>query len=118
VTVNEETDEIFESRTYRLRPTPEAHLLAADVLRTRMGQQMLPMPPEVPADCAVALVENTMIKFLAKRRNEDGHILHPSVASHWGRRGQGDGGRHACGVQDDPLGRWATHAHRVGRYPA
>jgi hypothetical protein len=46
MTIEEETEEIFESRTYRLLPTPEAYLLALDVLHARMGQRMLRMPPD------------------------------------------------------------------------
>ena len=80
MTIEEETEEIFESRTYRLRATPEAYLLALDVLRARMGQRMLQMPPEVLAGHVVGMVEDTMIKFLAKRRKEDGRIAHMLVA--------------------------------------
>ena len=45
MTAEEEMEEISESRTYRLRPTPEAFLLALDVLHTRVGEQLDQMPP-------------------------------------------------------------------------
>jgi hypothetical protein len=64
LTIDEETEEIFESRTYRLRPTPEAFSLVLDILRVRTGEQIEEMPQEV----------------LAKRRTEDGRITHLLVA--------------------------------------
>ena len=44
MTIEEATEQIFESRTYRLRPTPEAYLLVLDVLRARMGRKILRAP--------------------------------------------------------------------------
>jgi hypothetical protein len=86
MTIEEETEEIFESRTYHLRPTPEAYLLALDVLRATMDPQMLRLPPELLADRVVGMVDDTMIKFLAKRRKEDGRITHILVAITGGSR--------------------------------
>jgi hypothetical protein len=78
--MKEETEEIFESRTYRLRPTPEAFSLGLDLLRVRMGDRLEQMPPEMLADYAVGMLEDTVGKFLAKRRKEDGRITHLLVA--------------------------------------
>jgi len=84
--IDEETEEIFESRTYRLRPTLEGFSLALDILHARMGQRMLRMPPEVLANRVGGIVEDAMIKFLAKRRKEDGRIAHRLVAITGGSR--------------------------------
>jgi len=43
LSINEETEEIFESRTYRFRPTPEAYLLALDIVQARVGPRMVQM---------------------------------------------------------------------------
>jgi hypothetical protein len=91
MTIDEETEEIFESRTYRLRPTPEAFSLVLDILRARMGEQLELMPPEMLAQYANSMVEDTMIKFLAKRRKEDGRIAHLLVAMTGGSRRLLDG---------------------------
>jgi outer membrane lipoprotein-sorting protein len=76
MTIDEETEEIFESRTYRLRPTPEASCLVLDTLRVRMGEQLEQMPAVMLAQYATSMVEDTMVKFLAKRHKEDGRIAH------------------------------------------
>ena len=91
MTIDEETEEIFESRTYRLRPTPEAFLLVLDILRVRIGEQLEQMPPEMLAQYVTSMVEDTMIKFLAKRRKEDGRITHLLVAITGGSRRLLDG---------------------------
>jgi hypothetical protein len=92
MTIDEETEEIFESRTYRLRPTPEAFSLVLDILRVRLGEHVLDeMPPEMLADNAVGTVEDTVVKFLAKRRMEDGRITHLLVAIIGGSRRLLDG---------------------------
>jgi hypothetical protein len=86
VTIDEETEEIFESRTYRLRPTPETFSLALDIVRARMGPRMIRMQPEALADHVAAIVQDPVIKFLAKRRKEDGRITHLLVAITGGSR--------------------------------
>jgi hypothetical protein len=86
LTIDEESEEIFESRTYELRPTPETLSLALDILHTRIGRRMDQMPPEMLAHQVSSMVEDTMVKFLAKRRKEDGRITHLLVAITGGSR--------------------------------
>ena len=51
-----------------------------------MAQPMVRMPPEVLADRAAEIVEDARIKFLAKRRKEDGRNTHLLVAITGGAR--------------------------------
>jgi hypothetical protein len=63
--INQKTEEIFESRTYRLRPTPDAYLLALDTVRARVGPHMAQMRTDELADLVIGIVEDTITKFLA-----------------------------------------------------
>ncbi len=75
MTVKEETDEIFESRTYRQRPAPGAFSLILEILRVGIGEYLEQMPPDMLAQYATGTVEDTLIEFLASagRRTAASH---------------------------------------------
>ena len=49
MTIDEDTEEIFENRTYRLRPTPEAFSLVLEILRVRIGEELEQTPSDMLA---------------------------------------------------------------------
>lgn len=74
LSIKSETEEIFESRAYHLRETPETYLLA---LRLALAEHDPSRPranPEQVAERAAELVADAGFKFLAKRHEEDGLI--------------------------------------------
>jgi hypothetical protein len=56
-----------------------------------IGEQLEQMPPEMLAEYATSMVEDTMIKVVAKRGKEDGRITHLLVAITDGSRRLLDG---------------------------
>ena len=74
-----EKEEIFESRTYRLRRGPLAYHYLLDLVTSR--QPGLDFTPEQVVQVAAELMEVTIFKFLAKRRKEDGLITSLLVAA-------------------------------------
>ena len=67
-----EKEEIFESRTYRFRPGPEALAYFVDLVSSRKHQLELSSGEILQA--ARELMAGITLKFLAKRRKEDGLI--------------------------------------------
>jgi hypothetical protein len=84
--VDGRTEEIFESRTYRLRLTPQSVALVLDILRSRLGERLDAIPPKVLAQRVFHMVEDSAIKVLAKQRKEDGLISYLLVGMCGGTR--------------------------------
>ena len=74
IAINEETEEIFESRVYKLKTDPKTFTLVLDVLCQRTDRHGVGLGQAV--DSAADIVDETSIKFLAKRRKEDGRITY------------------------------------------
>jgi len=74
ITIEEETEEIYESRTYRLKPDFQTFGLLLRLLLVRSGEEDLELPPEGLAHWAIDIIEDTFIKFLSKRQKQDGRI--------------------------------------------
>lgn len=74
ITIDEETEEIFESRAYHFRPGPETFAFLLGSLAKTMGEEIVEIPPEELVDHVMNMIEGTGIKFLAKRRKKDGRI--------------------------------------------
>ena len=74
ITIDEETEEIFESRAYHFRPGPETFSFLLGSLAKTMGEDIVEIPPQELVDHMMDMIEGTGIKFLAKRRKEDGRI--------------------------------------------
>jgi len=74
ITIDEETEEIFESRAYHFRPGPETFSFLLGSLVKTMGADLAEIPPRELVDQIMDMIEGTGIKFLAKRRKEDGRI--------------------------------------------
>ena len=79
-----EKEEIYESRTYRLRPSLETLAYLTDLVAGRQREVML-TPREISAAVA-ELMGGIEFKFLAKRRKEDGLISSKLVAVRGGDR--------------------------------
>lgn len=73
-----EKEEIFESRTYRFRPGPEALAYFVDLVSSQKHQMEL--SPEEILQAARELMADITLKFLAKRRKENGLISSLLVA--------------------------------------
>lgn len=67
-----EKEEVFESRTYRFRPGPEALAYFVDLVSSQKHQLELSSGEILQA--ARELMAGITLKFLAKRRKEDGLI--------------------------------------------
>ena len=76
ITIDEETEEIYESRTYRLKPDFQTFGLLLRLLLGRSGEEDLELPPEGLAHWVTDIIEDTSIKFLSKRRKQDGRITY------------------------------------------
>ncbi|MBC7264781.1 MAG: hypothetical protein H5T64_10580 [Chloroflexi bacterium] len=76
ISIDGETEEIYESRAYHFRPSPETVFLLLGMLVERMGEQLAEISAEQVGDWVTDLLENGGIKFLAKRRKEDGRITY------------------------------------------
>jgi len=74
ISINEETEEIFESRAYHFKPGPETFSFLLGSLAKTMGEDIAEIPPDELVDHIMDMMEDTGIKFLAKRRKEDGRI--------------------------------------------
>ena len=74
ITIDEETEEIFESRAYHFRPGPETFSFLLGSLAKTIGEEIVEIPPQELVDHVMDMIEGTGIKFLAKRRKEDGRI--------------------------------------------
>jgi len=74
-----EKEEIFESRTYRFRPGPEAFGYLLDLVTSR--QPELELSPQQVIRGVRELMAVTTFKVLAKRRKEDGLITSLLVAA-------------------------------------
>jgi len=74
MTIDEEAEEIFESRAYHFRPSPETFSFLLGSLAKTMGEDLAQIPPGELVDHVMGMIEGTGIKFLAKRRKEDGRI--------------------------------------------
>jgi len=74
ITIDEETEEIFESRAYHFRPGPETFSFLLGSLAKTMGEDLAEIPPRELVDYVMDMIEGTGVKFLAKRRKEDGRI--------------------------------------------
>ncbi|MCL4552755.1 MAG: hypothetical protein M1305_04285, partial [Candidatus Marsarchaeota archaeon] len=74
LSIESETEEIFESRVYHLQDTPEAILLALRLALAERGPSQPVISPEDIADRAAELMADATFKFLAKRRTTDGLI--------------------------------------------
>lgn len=76
ITIDEETEEIFESRAYHFKPCPETFSFHLGSLAKMMGEDLAKIPPEELVDHIMDMIEDTGTKFLAKRRKEDGRITY------------------------------------------
>lgn len=76
ITIDEETEEIFESRAYHSRPGPETFSFVLGSLAKTMGEDLVKIPRGEVVDHILDMIEETGIKFLAKRRKEDGRITY------------------------------------------
>jgi hypothetical protein len=76
ISINEQTEEIFESRAYHFRPGPKTFSFLPGSLAKTMGKDVVKIPLEAIVDHVMDMIEDTGIKFLAKRRKEDGRITH------------------------------------------
>ncbi len=74
ITIDEETEEIFESRAYHFKPGPETFSFLLGSLAKMMGEDLVEIPPQELVDHVMDMIEGAGIKFLAKRRKEDGRI--------------------------------------------
>jgi len=74
MTIDEEAEEIFESRAYHFGPGPQTFSFLLGSLAKTMGEDLAEIPPEELVDHIMDMIEGTGIKFLAKRRKEDGRI--------------------------------------------
>jgi len=74
MTIDEEAEEIFESRAYHFGPGPETFSFLLGSLAKTMGEDLVEIPPEELVDYVMDMIEGAGIKFLAKRRKEDGRI--------------------------------------------
>jgi len=74
IAIDEETEEIFESRAYHFRPGPETFSFLLGSLAKTMGEDLAEIPLQELVDSVMDMIEDTGIKFLAKRRKEDGRI--------------------------------------------
>jgi len=74
ITIDEETEEIFESRAYHFSPGPETFSFLLGSLAKTMGEDIADIPPQELVDHVMDMIEGAGIKFLAKRRKEDGRI--------------------------------------------
>jgi len=88
--IDDETEELFESRTYRLRPSRDTFALVLGILMQMVSDEV---PPQVLVSCAEDMIDTTTVKFLAKRRKEDGRVSHLLV-------GIGGGLRHLLDRQE------------------
>ena len=76
--VDVEREEVFESRIYRLRTSPEVLLYLVDLVTTREPESV-PSPGAV-VRFAVEMIDDTTFRFFAKRSREDGLISSLLVA--------------------------------------
>jgi len=76
MTIDEDAEEIFESRAYHFRPSPETFSFLLGSLAKTMGEDVVEISPEELVDHVMDMIEGTGIKFLAKRRKEDGRITY------------------------------------------
>ena len=67
-------EEIVETRTYRFRRSPEAFLYLVKLLASKRSERSVELELLEGAHAVVSLMENTTLKFLAKRRKIDGLI--------------------------------------------
>jgi len=74
ISIDEETEEIFESRAHHFRLGPETFSFLLGSLAKTMGEDLVEIPPEELVDYVMDMIEGTGIRFLAKRHNEDGRI--------------------------------------------
>ena len=79
-----EREEIFESRTYRFRPGLEALAYLTDLVASQ--QHALQLSPEEVMQGVGEMMEGITLKFLAKRRKEDGLVSSLLVAVRSGDR--------------------------------
>ena len=76
IAIDEETEEVFESRVYHPRTDPETFSVLLHMLCQRIGRHLLEIPPQDVAHCATDIIAGTDVKFLAKPRTEDGPITY------------------------------------------
>ena len=73
MSINLETEEIYESRTYRLRPTAENLQMIMRIASTSTPERSgFPLPLSLAL--AEELLRDAALKFLAKRHKDDGDI--------------------------------------------
>ena len=109
--VDVDREEIYESRTYRFQPTPEVLGFLVDVVAARLPA---PAPSlEQLCDFAMALIEDTTYKFLAKRDKADGTITATLIVV--------GGGERSLLFQQEQVSeaefRQAVHAFETGYLP-
>jgi hypothetical protein len=76
ITIDEETEEIFESRAYRFASGAETFSFLLGALAETMGERLIEVPPEELAYYVTDIIESGGIKFLAKRHKEDDRITY------------------------------------------
>lgn len=81
LSLDAEREEIFESRTYRFRPSPEALHYLMDLIVSQQCHGELSLAVEEVPRAAAELMEDVSFKCLAKRRKEDGLITCSLIAT-------------------------------------
>lgn len=76
IAIDEETEEVFESRVYRIRTHPETFGAVLRMLWQRLRSLGADLRLDEAVDQAANVVDEPSVKFLAKRRKEDGRITY------------------------------------------
>ena len=76
IAIDEATEEVFESRVYRLKSDPETFGAVLSMLWQRLRSRAGGIQLDEAVDHAADVIDDTSVKFLAKRRKEDGRITY------------------------------------------
>ena len=76
IAIDEETEEVFESRVYRIKTHPETFGAVLRMLWQRLRSRAADLRRDEAVDQAARVVDDPSVKFLAKRRTEDGRITY------------------------------------------
>ena len=86
ITIDEETEEIYESRTYRLKPGFPTFGVVMRLFLEKQKDHPHQAAPDGVAHSATDTIHSTTVKFMSKRRRADGRLTYVLAVVDRGRR--------------------------------